>query len=89
MGNFKKIKSDNFQFICHLCKTRHENLEASDLKQQIEELKEAIGTLTTEFRAFKSDAKLSSSKEQNPENVAVLNETHHLPNSEDNKSTWS
>ena len=50
-----KNKSDNFVFLCDSCKTLKENDEASGLKDQVKELKEAIQLLTSEFRAFKEE----------------------------------
>ena len=55
IGNFKKLKTCNIVFICDECKTRKENNEASNLKDQILSLTDTVKNLVSEFKLFKEE----------------------------------
>ena len=49
VGTFKKLKVDNYLFVCDICLTKRENNEASTLKDQIETLTAKVETLVNDF----------------------------------------
>lgn len=54
LGQFKTLKNKtNFPFICDHCVTKWENDEASTIKDQLAELKQAFAVLTNEVRELK------------------------------------
>ena len=71
LSSFKKVRCSNFIFVCDMCITKRENLEASSINDQIAALTETVSKLATEFQSFKA------------ENVAVpvqvTEEVHRLP----------
>ena len=55
VGTFKKLKVDNYLFVCDICLTQRENNEASTLKDQIEALTAKVDTLVSDFQEIKNE----------------------------------
>ena len=67
VGTFKKLKVDNYLFVCDICLTKRENNEASTLKDQIETLTAKVETLVNDFKVFKNE-KTEATETVSPQN---------------------
>ena len=65
LKQFKGLKSSNFWFICDTCITKHENIEASSIKQQLAEVVSSVANLAKEVKALKEEKQHQKSEVSN------------------------
>ena len=65
LKQFKGLKSSNFWFICDTCITKHENIEASSIKQQLAEVVSSVANLAKEVKSLKEEKQHQKSEVSN------------------------
>ena len=55
LKQFKNLKSSNFWFICDICITKHEIIEASSINKQLAEVVSSVANLAKELKALKEE----------------------------------